>query len=375
MARAGESPILRRLEPTLPTPFYLDPEHHRRELEALWYRHWLCVGRSRDWPQRRDYRLIRIADQEVIVTRDLEGRLRAFHNTCRHRGSILCEAAEGRFRGGGIVCPYHGWTYSLEGELQGARHQLPCADFRREDHSLYRVAVDEWAGFVFLNLLGDDAAPLDVAEMASELANWPLQELVAGHRVVRNLECNWKVFWENFCECFHCPGVHPELVRIVPIYARGLQSTSEDPGCGASDGLAEGAVTWSLDGRSTLPGFPGLTEAERRRGHTFGMLLPSFFLVGHVDYVRFMRMRPLAPERTELTMEWLFPPAVLERPDLALEHAVALGERVMEQDARVCELNQRGLRCRRHRAGVLVPQEYLVRDFHRWVLGGLGEAG
>ncbi len=370
MAHA-ESPLLRRVEPGLPTRFYLDPEHHRRELQAFWYRHWLCVGRAEELTSR-DYRVVGIGDQAVLLTRDLEGRLQAFHNTCRHRGSALCTEPRGRFAGGAIVCPYHGWTYSLQGELRGARHQLPSPDFRKQDHSLYRIAVDEWAGFVFVNLLGAEAPPLAsaLAEPSARLAHWPLAGLRVGHRVTREIACNWKVFWENFSECFHCPGVHPELSRLVPAYGRGLLGPEDDPEGATPAGLAEGAITWSVDGSSRLPVFPGLDEEERRRGQTFGVLPPSFFVVAHVDYARFARMRPLGPERMELCMEWLFEPSVLAG-DFDREHAVALGERVMEQDSRACEGNQRGLHCARHEHGVLVPQEYGVREFHEWIRRGL----
>lgn len=371
-----QSSLLRRVEPGLPTHFYLDPQHYRRELEAFWYRSWLCVGRAEELAPR-DYRVVRIGDQAVLVLRDLAGRLQAFHNTCRHRGSVLCTEARGRLPGAAIICPYHGWTYSLQGELRGARHQLPDPAFRRQDHSLYPVAVDAWAGFVFVNLTGAEAPSLaeSLGEAAAELAHWPLAELRVGHRVDREIACNWKVFWENFSECFHCPGVHPELSRLVPAYGRGLLAAEDDPQGVTPAGLAEGAVTWTLDGSSRLPAFPSLDADERRRGQTFGVLPPGFFAVAHVDYVRFARMRPLGPERMELCMEWLFQPEVLER-GFDREHAVSLGERVMEQDARACEWNQEGLHCAPHQQGVLVPQEYGVLEFHDWIRKGLRkEAG
>jgi phenylpropionate dioxygenase-like ring-hydroxylating dioxygenase large terminal subunit len=169
--------------------------------------------------------------------------------------------------------------------------------------------------------------------------------------------------------------VHPELSRIVPAYGRGLQGAAEDPEGATPPGLAPGAVTWTLNGESHLPAFPGLDAEERLRGQTFGVLKPGFFVVAHVDYVRFARMRPLGTERMELCMEWLFDPAALAG-DFDRGHAVALGERVMEQDARACEWNQEGLHCAPHRHGVLVPQEYGVLEFHDWIREGLGkEAG
>jgi Rieske 2Fe-2S family protein len=376
MAEA-RTPLLPRVEPTLPTRFYLDPDHYRRELEAFWYRHWLCVGRDEDLPRPRDYRLYRVGDQSILVARDLGGRLRAFHNTCRHRGSALCAEASGRLAGASIVCPYHGWTYSLEGALLGAPHQILSPDFRKQDYPLYPVAVEAWAGFVFVNLLGDGAPPLSGAlgTIPDELAHWPLSELRIGHRVVREIRCNWKVFWENFSECFHCPGVHPELSRLVPAYGRGLLDAADDPRGAAAPGLAPGAVTWTLDGASRLPAFGGLDAEERRRGQTFGVLPPSAFVVAHVDYVRLCRMLPRGPEAIELAMDWLFSGSVLASDGFDRDHAVALGERVMQQDALACERNQQGLHCARHARGVLVPQEYGVLDFHRWVRQGLRHRG
>jgi len=372
-----KSDLLTRLEAGLPTRCYLDAGHYERELEAFWYRHWLGVGREEDLPRPRDYRLLRVGDQSILLLRDLGGRLRAFHNTCRHRGSALCGGPDGRLPGAAIVCPYHGWTYSLEGELLATPHQIASPELRRSDHRLYRVAVDTWEGFVFVNLLGDDAPPLAtfLGTLPQELAHWPLARLRIGHRARRELACNWKIFWENFSECFHCPGVHPELSRLVPAYGRGLLAADDDPRGATAAGLAEGAVTWTLDGKSHLPAFEGLDPEERRRGQTFGVLRPSMFVVAHVDYVRLVRMLPRGPERMELAMDWLFAPEVLADADFDPRHAVALGERVLEQDALACERNQQGLHCLRHERGVLVPQEYAVLEFQDWIRRGLGAAG
>ena len=365
--------MLKRVERSLPGAWYHDAGQYRRELDAVWLRSWLYACREEELAPR-DYRVVEVGDQGVIVTRDSGGRLRAFDNACRHRGSQLCPEPAGRFRGPAIVCPYHGWTYSLEGELVGTPHQVAGGGLRREELSLHRFAVESWAGFVFVNL-GDDAPPLADALGAApaQLASWPLEGLVVGERTRHDVACNWKVFWENFSECLHCPGVHPELSRLVPTYRRGLVDPTDDPDSPPPAGLAPGAETWTLDGRSRLPHFPGLGDEERLAGQTFGVVRPGFFVVAHVDYARAVRVLPRGPERTELQVEWLFDPATLARPDFDLEHATALGRLVVEQDARICETNQRGLRSRRHLQGVLVPQEYGVFDFHEWLRRALGE--
>lgn len=375
------TPIEPRIVDGLPAHFYYDPAHYQRELESIWYRQWLPLCRSDELAGPRAFRVVEVGDQSILVVRNREGQLNAFHNTCRHRGSILCVDDRGQFQGPAIVCPYHAWTYSLDGDLVGTPRQLDAENFDQKDYPLYPIALGEWAGYVFGNLLGAAAEPfVDALQGAAEtLRNWPLAELAVGRKMTTDIACNWKLFWENYQECFHCPGLHPELCRIVPTYAKALMSEGDQPDVEVEPGvpdppLAPTAVTWTLDGTSKLPPLPGLTPEERTAGQTFVQHTPGFFLVAHVDYARIVRVRPLGPERTQLQVEWLFPPEVLAQEGFDLEHATALGERVVEQDARACELNQRGLRSRAHARGVLVPQEYEVRDFQRWVLEQVGEA-
>ena len=160
--------LLDRTTASLPSRWYHDPAQYARELEAIWYRDWVCVGRLEDLPTAGDWFVAAIADESVIVTRDRDERLQAFHNTCRHRGSQLCEAPRGRFAGGRIVCPYHAWSYALTGELVGTPKMDLPADFRREDHALYRVAVETWGGFLFVNL--DEQPSQALAEFLGEEA-------------------------------------------------------------------------------------------------------------------------------------------------------------------------------------------------------------
>ena len=137
---------------SFPNHWHYDSDHYQKEFEVFWYGMWVFACRSEEVASPRDYKVIAIGDQNVVVTRDLKGDLRAFHNTCRHRGSILCTEEQGKFEGGSIVCPYHAWTYSLEGDLIATPHQLESADFDMADYSLYDVAIGEWGGFVFVNL-------------------------------------------------------------------------------------------------------------------------------------------------------------------------------------------------------------------------------
>ena len=367
--------LLDRTTASLPSRWYHDPAQYARELEAIWYRDWVCVGRLEDLPAAGDWFVAAIGDQSVIVTRDRDDRPQAFHNTCRHRGSQLCEAPRGRFAAGRIVCPYHGWSYALTGELAATPKMDLPAGFRREDYALYRVAVETWGGFLFVNLDEHPSQTLAdfLGEEARHVGRWPLAELVSVRREVTALACNWKVFWENYCECYHCPGVHPELCRVMPLYREGLLSYADSralPPGGVGDlrpRVAPGFATWTLDGRSTLPLIEGPSAEDREPGVVFASFAASFFIVAHPDYVRSVRVLPKGPERVELTVDWLLPPRVAEAHPDELERLYALGRLVVAQDGRVCELNQRGLKSRRHREGVLMPQEHGVKEFHDWL--------
>jgi Rieske 2Fe-2S family protein len=372
--------LLENTVATLPAAWYYDPAQYARELEAVWYRDWICVGRAEDLREAGDYAVATIGGESLILTRDREGKLRAFHNTCRHRGSRLCTAPRGRFPGGRIVCPYHAWTYGLAGELLATPQMALPADFRRENFPLYSAHIDTWGGFLFVNLSETPKASLPefLGDEAANVRRWPLADLVSVRRETSTLACNWKVFWENYSECYHCPGIHPELCRVVPLYREGVLSYA-DSRAGAAPGdarprVAPGFVTWTLDGQSKLPLIEGPSEADRALGMVFASITASLFVVAHPDYVRSVVVAPLGPEQVELTVDWLLPRGVAERHADELDKMVALGRLVVAQDGRVCELNQQGLRSRRHREGVLMPQEESVHEFHAWLRSRLAEA-
>ncbi len=363
-------------EATLPSSSYWEAGAYQRDLDAIWYRSWLFACREADLAEPLAFRTVRIGTQEIIVLRDETGMLRAFHNTCRHRGSQLCQESAGRLKARLLTCPYHAWSYSLRGDLVRVPSKSLPDGFDKADHPLYRVALSTWRGFVFVNLAEnpEGTAPSSFDPASGDLGNWPLEGLVSGHVLRKVMNCNWKIFWENFNECLHCPGVHKELSRLVPIYGRGLMARHDDPEWKRhadsdapefSGGLRDGAETWSRDGRAHGPAFAGLTAAERAAGQTYATSLPSMFIVGHVDYVRVVRLAPLGPEQTELTAEWLFSPEALAATDI--DNIVAFGTQVLEEDAGICEVNQRGLRSLRHQAGVLMPEEYDLHRFHQWV--------
>ncbi len=365
------SPLMDHCPPSLPAPTYCDTEWFASEQEKIWSRSWVYAGRDNDLPPST-MRRISVGGQNLILLKDRDGKTACFHNTCRHRGAELCPVDERPFKSKLIVCPYHQWSYALDGKLVRTPFVSITDDFRKEDHSLHSVHLREWNGFLFVSL---DGEPPDF-EQAPDLGpaafdNWPMRDLVTGHTMVKELACNWKIFWENYNECLHCPGIHPELSDMVPIYARGYMSADEAPDwtpeSAAKPALKEGARSWTMNGQPCGPEFPGLTKSQRAAGQVFVTLLPTMFIVAHVDYVRAVSLTPLGPERTQLKAEWLFLPQTLASPAFDLDNVVDFATIVMSQDGAACEMNQRGLRNRKFTGGTLMPQEFDVHRFHEWV--------
>jgi Rieske 2Fe-2S family protein len=355
---------------------YTDPAHHELELKHIFANQWLYVGRSSAIAQPKDYLTVQIGAQSILLVRDQDLALHGFHNTCRHRGSQLCDKASGKLTGVGIRCPYHAWRYDLKGQLS----QVPLTQGREQIDfgalSLHRVAVREWRGFVYIHLNPNDQS-FDTHFSAHEkpFQNWPLERLVVGRTLTKTIRCNWKVFWENYNECLHCPAVHPALIDRVPIYKRGIMEPKDDAAWASHQhpseplyqgGLKLGTASWTLDGQSLGYEFP-LTAAERALGYHYLTQLPAHYLVLHVDHVRSTRVLPLSVNETQLRIEWLFAPELLQDSTVNIHNAVDFSKTVMEEDATVCEAVQRGLQSQAFKQGLLMPEEYDVYRFQEWV--------
>lgn len=364
------SPRLDHCPPTLPRKAYLDGDWYDREMATIFARQWVMVGHMSDFAPQTMSR-VRIGAAPVILCRDPGDGLTAWHNTCRHRGSELCRAPTEPL-GALIRCPYHAWAYSAaDGRLVSTAHAVPTSDFQRADHGLLPVSVRVWNGLVFLSLAANPP-PLMADVALSTLDNWPMQGLVSGHRHEQDLACNWKTFWENYSECLHCPGIHPELCDLVPVYGKGIMGPSEALGWTPQDparpNLRPGAQSWTMTGAPCGPTFAGPTEAERQAGYTFVTLWPSGYVVAHVDYVRTVRLVPLSATRTRLIAQWHFAPQTLAQPGFDAAKVADFAKIVLAQDAAATEMNQRGIASPAFSRGTLMPEEYEIRAFHRWIL-------
>ena len=378
--QAYERHLLRSIEPSIPAHYYYDAKHYERELDVFWYNMWIQVGRLEEIPNPKDYKVFPIGNQNIVVLRDLKNNLHAFHNTCRLRGSILCTEEQGSIKGESIVCPYHAWVYSLDGKLVATPRQISSPDFDMAGYSLYNVAVETWGGYIFVNLASDRALPFEVAlgDVPTRLANYHMEDLRIGKRIVMDVKANWKLLFENFAECFHCPTVHHELCAIVPAFGEaGAYGVRED-----ADGnlvpelrakFKKGAKTLTMDGTAKIPPFRGLSKDQRDILYTTGVVRPNFFMNVHPDYINTHTMFATGPESVRMVYDWLFEPDSMARPDFDLDFYVELWDVTNKQDARNCEWQQAGLRCRNFEHGNFVPQEFGPHTFNQWVLQCLGE--
>lgn len=369
LERHPKSPRLALCPEGLPREAYIDAAWFSREMATVFSRQWVMAGRCTDF-RPGHMRRVQVGTASVVVVRSPDGAFSAFHNSCPHRGSELCRAAEEPL-GKLIRCPYHAFSFdAADGALVATGHAVPTPDFDRAAHGLSPVAWREWNGFLFLNL--DPGAGDLVADVGLHtLDNWPMDGLITGHHWEAEIACNWKTFWENYSECLHCPGIHPELCDMVPVYGKGIMAASEalgwTPDGAVEPNLRNGARSWTMDGAPCGPEFPNLGEAERMAGYSFVTLWPSAYVVAHVDYVRSVRIQPLAPERTLLTAEWHFSPETLAQPGFDASAVAAFAKIVMTQDGEAAEMNQRGIRSPAFRAARLMPEEYEIHRFHRWL--------
>ena len=353
----------------LPKRAYHDPAIFDWEREHVVRKDWVLVGREEDAPEPGTYTLVELDGESLIVVRGQDRELRAFFNVCRHRGTAVAEEACGkvvRFQ-----CPYHAWIYDLEGRLVRAKHTEDLEDFSVERFSLAGVRLETWQGFVFVNL-DREAEPLadQLGDLVDHWSRFDFRSLRSAKRVEYDVAANWKFVAENYSECYHCPGVHPQLNKLTPYDLGG----DFDPHGGWQGGwmdLVDAAETMSLDGghgsKAGRPSMAGITELDERRIYYY-VLWPTTFLSIHPDYLLVHRLVPQGPDRTLIVCDWLFEAATIATAGFDPSDAVAFWDLTNRQDWHVCELQQRGTRSSSWVAGRYTDAEASVHAFDQMVV-------
>ena len=366
------------LQAALPREMYVDDVAWARERDRVLFATWACVGRLDDLGLAEPGRIavVDVVGESVLLTRDDDG-LHAAYNVCRHRGSQLVPREPGAetvcSAAGALRCPYHSWTYSLSGRLLKAPHTEepdgPVID--PEEFSLHPVGVEEWAGFVFVNLTPGSVEPFadGVVQAAANLGNYGMGSLVTGLTLRYDVAANWKVLAENYNECYHCGPVHPELVRLVPAFGGGGTDLAWD------DGIPhrEGAWTFTMSGTTSRSPLPGLSEAEKVR-HKGELVYPNLMLSCSADHVAAFVLRPVAVNRTRIECSLLFARDAVAAADFDPSDAGDFWDLVNKQDWAICESVQRGMSSRAYTHGWFAPMEDDSADIRRWLLPRLGPA-
>jgi Rieske 2Fe-2S family protein len=365
---------------TLAGEFYTSDTVFAAEQAQIFENSWICAVRTGDLDEPGQFKKVQIGRESVLVVRARDGLLRAFLNVCRHRGAQLCTEPEGQVRRT-LRCPYHGWTYALDGKLVAAPNIAALTDntgaaIDRYEYGLVPVALTEWLGYAWVCLA--DAPPsfeqtvVDEVTLrlgdAAAIDRYGVEGLQLGHRIVYDVAANWKLIVENFMECYHCSSIHPELVDVLPEFARGMAAQSY-VGHGAEFG--SGVTGFTVDGSAGFGTLSGLAEEQDRRYFAI-TVRPSVFVNLVPDHIIFHRMYPVAAHRTVVECDWLYAPDIVAAGH-DVTRSVELFHRVNQQDFEACERTQPAMSSRAYRhGGVLVPAEHHLAEFHQWVVSRLG---
>jgi len=368
------------LEQTLPSSWYYSPDIYALEKERIFCHEWICAAREEQLPSPGDFLILDVVGESTILMRNRQGVLRAFYNVCRHRGARLCRTDEtpvpgmavhgGVIAGRSILCPYHQWAYDLDGRLVAAPYMGTVSGFDKSTVSLYPVGVECWGGFVFLNLTPVEGVSFaaQLGEIPRRVARYPLAHLRIGHSITYHVAANWKAICENYNECYHCGGVHPELCSVVPAFREaggaGLDWMRGVP-------HREGANTFTYSGTTTRRAFPGLNEDEQER-HKGEVLYPNLFVSLARDHAAVFILQPRGPERTDIVCQFLFEPHEIQKPGFDPWDAVEFWDITNRQDWGICESVQCGMRSRVHQHGYYAPMEDYSLDIRRYVQERLG---
>ena len=332
----------------LPGEIYTSPELFAREKDEIFMREWLCLARVEEIEKPGDYMTFRIMGEPVIVARNEAGEINAFANVCRHRG---VEVASGAGNLKEFSCPYHGWTYDLEGVLVGAPYMKEAEGFDPTSCRLKPIRSALWAGFIFINFDEDAPAFEDfVGEFDDEFGFLRQEDLRTGDKIVTDLDCNWKLVVENLMDFYHAKTLHGATFgAFVELDMDAIPFTRLQNG-GFSMFYTSGAML--PGGKPPMGNIPWLED----KPHTFaclGLLPPMVVQFGHCDNTQVFLTWPLTPETSRIEVYTLFAEKQVERPDFA-EHVKKYHDfmsEVVDEDREMVNSLQRNLRSRRFQPG------------------------
>jgi Rieske 2Fe-2S family protein len=366
------------LRKSLPQKYFVSPEVFAEERKRIFSKQWLLVGHQSQIPKPGDHFLATITGESVIVTRDQKSQVRGFYNVCRHRGTRLKEDTCGH--ASAIQCPYHAWTYGLDGRLIGAPHMDEVPGFDKADYSLHRVNLELWEGFIFVNLADGEARLRSeatarqrsgdfislerwFAPLNGKFLHWNMSILQAAKRIEYDVRANWKLMFENYSECYHCPGVHPMLSKISP-YDSAENDLAEGPFLGGFMKINPGkSLTMSGNACAAFVG-----KIENLQQVFYYSIFPNMLLSLHPEYVMVHQLWPQSPQRTLIVCDWFFHPDAFNQPNFNPEDAIGFWDMTNKQDWHVCELSQQGIASRAYEPGPYSTRESIPAAWDEYYL-------
>jgi phenylpropionate dioxygenase-like ring-hydroxylating dioxygenase large terminal subunit len=353
---------------TMPAFTYTSPEFYQREVERIWRKTWNFIGSADQIRNNGDYFTLNFAGVPIIVLRDHDGKIRAFANTCRHRGS---ELLEGKGNCKLIVCPYHSWTYDLSGNLRGTPEMDKTLNFNKADYGLSSIAIDTWGNFLFINF-DKNPEPLKkhLGDLPEKLAPYRLENMALARRKSFQMDCNWKLFVENAKESYHIGTVHRATINQY--------ASAKAAGYWVEKATGDYVVTFAQhEGSMALlkgaKGFPTIESLEGRReaGGTYAPLIyPSTYLACTIDCAWYLEMHPISASKTYMVHGALFPRDRLDRPDFeeVAKNYYHRWDVTIEEDILASVRQQRGLETPFAPPGRFSHREPLVHEIDNWIL-------
>ncbi len=352
---------------TLGQKYFVSPEIFAEEQEKIFAKQWILVGHQSQIADTGDYAVQQVIGESLIVIRDKTGEIRGFYNVCRHRGTRLREDRSGH--ASAIQCPYHAWTYGLDGRLIGAPHMDDVPGFDKANYSLHAVNLALWEGFIFVNL-SDSPVPLKewLVPLAGKFSHWNLSVLRSARRIEYDVRANWKLIFENYSECYHCPGVHPALSKLTP-YDAAENDLAGGPFLGGFMPITKGQSLTMSGNACALP--VGDVSAEDFHRVFYYSIFPNMLLSLHPDYVMVHQLRPESPDQTLINCDWFFHPeaagAGMSDPGYRYnpDDAIEFWDMTNKQDWHVCELSQQGIASRAYEPGPYSSRESIPAAWDR----------
>ena len=376
--------IPRKAPRPLDGSLYTDSAVFDEEMERIFTSMWVCGGRLEELNEPGRFVTREIGGESVIAVRTAAAGdagvgsngngaagpaangLAAFFNVCRHRGSRVVDECAGRAKV--FQCPYHAWTYGLDGRLVGAPHM--GRDFDANSAGLVPVRIEALNGFFYLSLAADGPPLAEVAADLPDLSRFTLGRLVRGDRHEYEAQANWKILCENYNECYHCAVVHPELNRVSD-YRNGGNLETGRFFVGGPMTLNDGCDTMTATGRSNRPDLPAIDVADRTSVQYFHVY-PNLLISLHRDYVVTHTLWPIEAGRTRIVCEWLFDPDTAAAPGFDPSDAVDFWHLVNSQDWKVCARTQLGVASRGYRPTAFEESEACIQVFDGWYLDQMG---